>query len=222
MYKEVKNKLEEMYEAQLELNTFIKPNWRRELNMFNFESAILVEVGEAIESASYKWWKKQKKDVENIKIELIDVLHFKLSWLYYVGEEIKEKEIDNFVHGLQISLKGEDIQLLTTLGRRQSMYDLAVCFNCYNMDFNEVYRTYMIKYTLNKFRKDNGYQDGTYTKNWNGYEDNVVAVDLANKLEDTDNFKENLYELLETYYKKVKNGTDNQSNSAITTDSSNN
>jgi len=222
MYKEIKNKLKEMYEAQLELNTFIKPNWRRELNMFNFESAILVEAGEALESANYKWWKKQEKDVENTKIELIDVLHFKLSWLYYVDEEIKEKEINNFVHGLQINPKCEDVMLLTNLGRRQSMYDLAVCFNCYNMDFNEVYRTYMIKYTLNKFRKDNGYQDGTYIKNWNGYEDNVVAVDLANKLEDTDNFKENLYELLETYYKKVKNETDNQSNSAIATDSPNN
>lgn len=40
------------------------------------------------------------------------------------------------------------------------------------------YSIYLAKNTLNKFRTDNGYADGTYSKLWDDVEDNVVALDI--------------------------------------------
>lgn len=40
------------------------------------------------------------------------------------------------------------------------------------------YSIYLAKNTLNKFRSDNGYADGTYSKIWGGVEDNVVALGI--------------------------------------------
>ncbi len=45
------------------------------------------------------------------------------------------------------------------------------------LSFDELYQRYIIKNTLNKFRQDNGYTDGSYIKIWhNGKEDNAFAV----------------------------------------------
>ena len=40
------------------------------------------------------------------------------------------------------------------------------------------YSIYLAKNTLNKFRSDSGYADGTYSKIWSGVEDNVVALSI--------------------------------------------
>ncbi len=43
-----------------------------------------------------------------------------------------------------------------------------------------IYKTYVVKNTLNKFRNDNGYNDGSYVKLWrDGLEDNVIAMEIA-------------------------------------------
>ena len=39
-----------------------------------------------------------------------------------------------------------------------------------NMDFDTLHVGYIGKNVLNFFRQDNGYQDGTYNKQWNGIE----------------------------------------------------
>lgn len=218
----MKTKLEEMYKAQGELNRQIKPDWRRSLKPCNFESAILVEVGEALESAKYKWWKKQEYNRDNILVELIDVLHFKLSWLYLQTDSIKDTEFDYFVQGIQRTAPLTEIEILTHLGRRQSMYDLGIAFRFYGLSIDDIYKIYITKYVLNSFRTNNGYKDGTYIKDWNDQEDNFWATKFADSLMVDDNFKDKLYKELEKFYKGVKNGTNNQSNSNTTTDSSDN
>ena len=40
------------------------------------------------------------------------------------------------------------------------------------------YSIYLAKNTLNKFRSDNGYADGTYSKIWDGVEDNIVVLGI--------------------------------------------
>ena len=220
--KQIKKRLEEMYQAQLKLTDMILPKWRKQLKKYNFESAVITEVGEALESAGYKWWKKNTIDKDNIKIELIDILHFMLNKLYYEPNAITD-EFDYFVHGLQIKTREDLIKKLTELGKHQGMFDLAVCFNIMEMPFEEIYKTYMTKYTLNMFRKENGYDKGTYIKIWGEVEDNVVATELANSLDIGEDFTTQLKTALTEYYNtKVKNEEDNSSNSTSTTDSSNN
>ena len=44
-----------------------------------WNSAIIAESGELLESFGYKWWKKQVPDMDNVKVEAIDLLHFVIS-----------------------------------------------------------------------------------------------------------------------------------------------
>ena len=46
---------------------------------FNWNSAIIAESGELLDSLGYKWWKKVVPDMENVKVEAIDLLHFVIS-----------------------------------------------------------------------------------------------------------------------------------------------
>jgi len=208
----VKNLLHQMYDAQCKVNDEIFPEWRKKLDMENWEEAILVESAEALESAGYKWWKKQDIDEENIKVELIDILHFKLSWLAYQTKYVFEQEISGFISGFGKKIKPIErkTKLLKDVGKTQTMFSLGKAMKAYGLDnIEDVFRTYMTKNVLNLFRTKNGYKEGTYIKNWNGDEDNVIAFKLAKEIE-ADNFFGNLYKALENYYENnVKEKDDN-------------
>lgn len=61
------------------------------------------------------------------------------------------------------------------------------------------YSIYLAKNTLNKFRTDNGYADGTYSKIWGGVEDNVVALGIMK--DNPELTMDELYsELVKAYY----------------------
>ena len=77
---------------------------------------------------------------------------------------------------------------------------MKAIFKQLNMSNEDVYIAYITKNCLNKFRQDNGYKDGSYIKNWNGREDNVVAFEIANEWGPDEELFENLYLDLETYY----------------------
>jgi hypothetical protein len=47
-----------------------------------------------------------------------------------------------------------------------------------DIDIENLYKRYVVKNQLNTFRQQNGYKDGSYIKNWNGVEDNVVAFEI--------------------------------------------
>lgn len=42
----------------------------------DYDAAILAEVGELLDSNAYKWWKNTPIDIENIKVEIVDIWHF--------------------------------------------------------------------------------------------------------------------------------------------------
>ena len=69
-----------------------------------------------------------------------------------------------------------------------------------NMSNEDAYIAYIAKNCLNKFRQDFGYKDGTYIKDWNGKEDNVVAFELANKIGAEDSLFDKLYNDLKKVY----------------------
>ena len=69
------------------------------------------------------------------------------------------------------------------------------------MDLNELFRQYVGKNTLNFFRQDHGYKEGSYIKIWHGEEDNEVLANLVNTLDaNAADFQQQLYAALEAKY----------------------
>ena len=75
----LESRFPEMIEAQDALNRRTAgPDWAT--RALPWHIAIVTEVAEAIESLPWKWWKGGEADLENLKVELIDLWHFVLSW----------------------------------------------------------------------------------------------------------------------------------------------
>jgi len=77
----------------------------------------------------------------------------------------------------------------------------ADCMRLMDMDLDELFRQYVGKNTLNFFRQDHGYKDGTYIKVWHGEEDNEVLARLVNSLDaGAEDFQQQLYQALKVQY----------------------
>ncbi len=186
---------------------------------FNWNSAIIAESGELLDSLGYKWWKKQESDMENVKVEAIDLLHFVISeeiQRHHRNFDKSERTSDKFVVSRTIQIFEKDFaedniliykdfkELIDLLNyhRYSRLFIMKKIFEELNMGNEDVYIAYITKNCLNKFRQDNGYKDGSYIKNWNGKEDNVVAFEIANEWGADEELFEQLYLDLETYYKE--------------------
>ena len=185
---------------------------------FNWNSAIIAESGELLDSLGYKWWKKQEPDMENVKVEAIDLLHFvisdilQLNYNYeesleasFIDETISEFE-ENFTSDIyEKEFEDEDLFGLVNILNYNEIprfATLKIMFKKLDMSNEDVYIAYITKNCLNKFRQNNGYKDGSYIKNWNGREDNIVAFEIANEWGADEELFEQLYLDLETYYKE--------------------
>jgi hypothetical protein len=86
---------------------------------------------------------------------------------------------------------------------QQSMHfsDFASIMALIEMDFDQLYRTYVGKNVLNFFRQDHGYKDGSYIKIWNGREDNEHLVEVLASLDSANaNFRKDVYHGLQQRY----------------------
>ena len=194
-------------------------NWRR---------CMYMEMVEAIDSAPWKHWKaiEGKTDIKNFQIELVDIWHFLLSELLknlsveqssviiekYIEETYplrlpifwdKEKNmmLDDYIKPyedfIRLALKQEDnVDYLEDITKQ-----FFLCLDASAMTFIELYKLYIGKNVLNKFRQDHGYKEWTYKKIWaNWKEDNVT---MQNFIEDNEDFTfDELYNHLEEEYKK--------------------
>lgn len=85
--------LADIFAKQLELNQKINPQFAEDIKdpelrkrlFFQFELAMRQESAEAIDSLSWKWWKKMDDNWDNVKIELVDILHFWVSMCMAAG-----------------------------------------------------------------------------------------------------------------------------------------
>ena len=183
---------------------YLDKNW-------NWNSAIIAESGELLDSLGYKWWKKQVPDMDNVKVEAIDLLHFVISdaiqLLHNCSGEIDLNLVagtfedyfnnsDGYLDGLSLNKLVDELNY----NRCNRFIVMKKIFKQLNMSNEDVYIAYIVKNCLNKFRQDNGYKEGTYNKIWNGKEDNVIAYNLANELGAIDNLFEELYKKLNIYY----------------------
>lgn len=187
---------------------------------YNWGLYAIMESAEAIDSLDYKHWKHDDIDIENVKVELVDVVHFVLSDFlqddedetianafynaqnaYTPREEINTESLVYQFHGLIQSIS------LNSGLNQASLNLLWIIWGGLGMTREELYKAYMTKNILNSFRQANGYKDGSYKKLWvfNGaeVEDNVVAYALAKEIDVSEDFGNALKSALRNKYKSL-------------------
>ena len=73
------NQIKLMLQMQDEMNRKVTEDWLT--RGFEWYRAIWIECGELMDHHGWKWWKKQDPDIEQVKLEIIDIWHFGLSML---------------------------------------------------------------------------------------------------------------------------------------------
>ncbi|MEP5765535.1 MAG: dUTP diphosphatase [Halieaceae bacterium] len=202
----MKQALLTMLEMQHRMNTRVHEDWINQ--QFEWYRAVWIECGELIEHFGYKWWKKQVPDMSQVQLEVIDIWHFGMSALFTAdgGTEAVADQIMEQLAGYEPS--GADVRDATESLALHSLETHSFCAARFwdlmaaaGLDFESLYRAYVGKNVLNFFRQDNGYQDGSYLKNWAGREDNEHLVELSETLDSDDpEFADSLYSALQQRY----------------------
>lgn len=206
------NALIKMMKKQDETNKLtIGENWReRDLS---WKTAIVIEAVELIDSFGWKWWKHSLfDDLDNAKIEAIDLLHFTLS--VAIKNKISKTDFLNFP---SLVSKSKNIDKDTIIKETENLIGIAlddgspkdlvfktlkIC-GLLGMNHIDVAKLYFGKNVLNKFRQDNNYKSGGYQKTWNGEEDNVVMNRLSNDIRFDENFEKKLFSELKKIYMEL-------------------
>lgn len=221
----------QMLELQQELNDATNgENWEEGLTKNNkridWRRCIYLEAAELIDSYPWKHWKNidASADYENIKIEIVDIWHFVMSEalrLYKVknlGSIADIAKVITQMQGFDQFLEAkkseqldpyEEIELveemIKTLFCNEDINTLIISFltmsTKLNLKLPELYTLYIGKNILNKFRQNHGYKEGSYIKEWDGVEDNVVMQKILASKDDIT--PEALYNALEKAYPKA-------------------
>ena len=202
-----KNQITQMLSMQNAMNSRVSETWRD--NNYEWYRAIWVECAEMLDHHGWKWWKHQEIDVPQVQLELVDIFHFGLSLRLMTGDSIADIS-QTLATELTQSSDEKDFKIaLETLASKavtHKAFDavaLADCMRLMSMDLNELFRQYVGKNTLNFFRQDHGYKEGSYIKIWHGEEDNEVLANLVTSLDtNAEDFQQQLYAALEAKYPK--------------------
>jgi dimeric dUTPase (all-alpha-NTP-PPase superfamily) len=180
-----------------------------------------MEVAELIESTPWKHWKNinSEPDMNNIHVELVDIWHFLMSYILQETNVPKAVSLVN-THCIYDIFEEIDVSLMVKEAEKLSYISLAIdtgnmpsfsgierfidqffrCCKISGLSFMWLQKLYIGKNCLNQFRQDNGYKEGHYIKVWNGNEDNVVMVELLEKMDDVG--FDDLYSKLQEEYSK--------------------
>jgi dimeric dUTPase (all-alpha-NTP-PPase superfamily) len=181
--------LNTMASMQEEHNEQVHAEWRSQ--GYEYYRAIWVECAEMLDHYGWKWWKKQAPDLDQVKLELVDIWHFGLSEMIragtlrdQVGIELSQvvvaQESDAGVFRLAI----ETLAASTLQTRSFELEPFIEAMRTLPMSYTELYSMYIGKNVLNQFRQNNGYKTGEYRKLWQGREDNEHLVELLVMLQD--------------------------------------
>jgi dimeric dUTPase (all-alpha-NTP-PPase superfamily) len=224
------DKILQMLELQQELNDATNGlGWEDRLTrngkIIDWKRCTYLECAELIESYPWKHWKNidARPDYANIKIEAVDIWHFIMSQGledYKRGDLGSIETLANNINGLanfsqfssetkehfkdyyeQIAVVEVLIKILFCGGSTEKLMSAFIEVAMQSgLNLDALYKLYVGKNILNKFRQDHGYKEGTYIKIWNAEEDNVTMQRL---LEENDNLSpEALYKALEAAYPK--------------------
>lgn len=186
--------LEELLNLQHNFNLAIDRDYLD--HNYDWQAAILVEVGELLEAEGYQWWKKTEVDHDGIGIELVDILHFVLSFMIQTNynqlsfqnqhhdpeDEGWEDPLDFHKLVQHFDLCDGDVRFNpdafhSAVGQFiHTIFENSGDFVLYFLDYLllvckhytelEIYHMYLVKNALNKLRQTYGYIDGNYHKFW--------------------------------------------------------
>ncbi|MEX1034131.1 MAG: dUTP diphosphatase [Cellvibrionaceae bacterium] len=195
-----------MLDLQNDMNSRVHRDWREQ--NFAWYRAIWIECAEMLDHYGWKWWKKQSPDIEQVKLELIDIWHFGLSMLLLEGRtaaQVSDGVSKAYEHRESLREFPEELEDFVTNILSYRRFDIPAfvrLMQTINLGFTELYAAYVGKNVLNFFRQDHGYQDGSYRKQWGGREDNEHLVELVAELDPLHaDYKEQLYTALSQRYR---------------------
>lgn len=195
-----------MLKMQDDINHLVHPQWRQQ--QFKWYRAIWIECAEALDYLGWKWWKKQSLDAEQVKLELVDIWHFGLSSLLetddrykqLAGVIAKEYEASSKPKG-DVKLLLEQFTADTLLNKHFRVSLFFSLMRSIDLSMEQLFKTYVGKNTLNRFRQDNGYLQGSYRKQWRGRDDNEHLIEIMAQLDcDRQDFVDLLYQKLQALY----------------------
>jgi len=209
----MKQKIITMLELQNAMNLKVSENWREE--NFEWYRAIWMEASEMLDHYGWKWWKKQEPDDMQVKLEVVDIVHFALSirlqqagdsdaaTLAVIATEVAQ-QFEEVMKAEDIRKTIECLALLTLTDQGAHFNFIAGIMEYMDMPFDELYEIYVGKNVLNIFRQDNGYKEGSYRKTWDGREDNEHLADIIDALDtNAASFKDDVYQALQSAYTKA-------------------
>ena len=224
--KDIEESFWNMFKLQQKLNNETNGiNWEYGKTKFNknidWLRCITMETVELIDSIPWKHWKNidQSTDIENIKIELVDIWHFLMSEILsyennydYIkyAYSLSSFDINDIFNEFEMIKESEKLIFIvldikinknTSYGINNIIEQFFLCCRQANLNYQWLQKLYIGKNCLNKFRQHNGYKEGTYIKIWNGREDNMYMIDLLESKK-TISFHE-LYEQLDIAYNNV-------------------
>jgi dimeric dUTPase (all-alpha-NTP-PPase superfamily) len=203
----VQTQIQVMLDLQNAMNTRVHSDWRQQ--GFEWYRAIWIECAELMDHYGWKWWKKQTPDIDQVKLEVIDIWHFGLSMLLVnntsatmieeqLSSALKKELADDFLESVELFAGDVLVSKTFCIAKFTRMLTAS------GMSFDELYTGYVGKNVLNFFRQDHGYKEGTYHKLWGGKEDNEHLVELVNTIDTSANdFKEELYAALDSRYQTL-------------------
>lgn len=202
-------KLKAMLTLQDSLNRHINPKWVEA--DYEWYRAIWVECAELMEHYGWKWWKAQHHDMEQIRLELIDIWHFGLSAELMLQDGDIEATSRSMEAQMEFAAERHSPDFRAGVDAIASHALLTKSLNvpvflqllaATDADFNDLYRIYVGKNVLNRFRQDHGYKQGTYRKHWSdGREDNEHLSEVTRLLDaDAEDFQQQMYKELGRRY----------------------
>jgi len=197
--------ISQMLSMQNAMNSRVSETWRD--NGYEWYRAIWVECAEMLDHHGWKWWKHQEIDVAQVQLELVDIFHFGLSLRLMTGADVKQiatelaTELNEINQESDFKLALEKLASAAVTNKAFNGQAFADCMRLMNMDLDELFRQYVGKNTLNFFRQDYGYKEGSYIKVWHGKEDNEVLAEAVAKLDSSaDDFQQQVYQALKDNY----------------------
>ena len=178
-----------MADMQENHNQLVHPQWASQGHAYY--RAVWVECAELLDHFGWKWWKKQDIQLDQVKLEIVDIWHFGLS------ELLRAKQVDHNLAARLAALLDDpeldgpsDFRLAVEALAQSSLathaFDLAAfvaVMRTLPLGLDELYETYVGKNVLNAFRQRHGYRSGEYRKVWNGREDNEHLTELVQNMD---------------------------------------
>lgn len=219
--RELHRLLAQMLVLQDRMNKLVNLEWHKA--GYNWPRAAYIEAAELMEHVGqWKWWKAPSPNLQQAKIEVVDIFHFALSWAIErlgKGDPNAPGLLRAIEHRMRLGerrLRMRDFAAPAAdfMNKRidafvaaaaRGVIDLATLVELTHgtgMSFDEVFRLYVPKNVLNVFRQHNGYRQGAYQKIWFGHEDNVTLERLVGQLDwRKEQFAEDLYARLQAEYR---------------------